>query len=219
MDKIAESRRLRSEGLSIKRIAKELCCSSSSVFRWTRDIVLSQEQVAALSKNSHGAEKRMAASKAFQTKCRQDRERWRDEGKERAKTGDWRHAMFCSLYWAEGGKQINHIVFANTDPMMVKFFYEFLVSEFDQDPSVEFVYHPWDVGFSIEKALDFWSSILGIDRNLVNPRTNKDKRVRSGRKKNRHQNGMCVIRLCSTRVAQHIYGALEIYGSTILCRK
>ena len=219
MDRIAEARRRRFDGQSIKKIAKDLCCSSSSVSRWVKDIVLSQEQVDALSNNAHGEEKRLKASRVFQDKCRLLRELWREEGKARAKAGDWRHAMFCSLYWAEGGKSINSLVFANTDPMMIKFFYDFLVSEFSQTPSVEFVCPPLDPEFSVDAALDFWASHLGLNRNSIKPRDNQDNRVRSGKKRNKHSYGMCVLKLGSTQVLQHVYGALEVYGSTVLCNK
>ena len=39
-----ESRRLRSEGLSITRIAKQLNVGKASVSYWVRDIVLTEEQ-------------------------------------------------------------------------------------------------------------------------------------------------------------------------------
>src|SRR5688572_3496121 len=48
-----EARRLRQQGMAIKRIAKQLSVSQSSVSIWVRDIVLSDEQMAALKLAQH----------------------------------------------------------------------------------------------------------------------------------------------------------------------
>lgn len=116
-----EARRLRREGLPVSAIATAVGASQSSVSRWTRDIALSPEQVAA---NARAAAAARAVAKS--TFHRRMRVRFQEEGRERARRGEPLHVAGCMLYWAEGSKDPNTAQIANSDPAMLEFFTSFL---------------------------------------------------------------------------------------------
>lgn len=208
--------RLREQGLSIKEIAREIPCSSSSVCKWVKHVRLSDDQRKRLSSLSRGARKNLKASRALSEKHKKIRQAWRDEGRKKAAEGDSFHAIGCALYWAEGKKNRNQVCLANTDTAMVKLFFDFLVKNFDVKPKVSFSYHEDEGNAPEPVARAFWANHLGISEDEVCSFANKDKRVRTGLKKKRHLYGMCILTLGSTRAAQHIYGALEVYGGVRL---
>lgn len=205
---------LRKEGLSMKEIARRISCSSSSVCLWVKDVEISAEQKKRLASLSHG--NRQKASRVYVEKCQNLREDWREEGREKARSGDLAHAIACTIYWAEGTKKKNLVSLANTDPQMIKLFYEFLVKNFNVKPKVSFSYHQDEGNASEPDTRAFWSNHLGVGEDEIHSFANKDKRARTGFKKNRHLYGMCILTLGSTAVAQHIYGALEVYGGVKL---
>lgn len=205
---------LRKKGLSIKEIAREISCSPGSVCLWVKGVEIDDKDRKRLLSRSHG--NRAKASAVYVEKCRVQREAWRNEGREKAKNGDCLHAVACSVYWAEGTKKKNTVSLANTDPEMIKVFFHFLVNTFGQKPKVSFSYHEDEGNAPEPVARAFWANHLGISEDEVCSFANKDKRVRTGLKKKRHLYGMCILTLGSTRAAQHIYGALEVYGGVRL---
>lgn len=208
---------LRGKGFSIKEIAHHLKVAVSSVSVWVRDVPLTNEQVTALNSNFRGRRNHLLASAANQAKQKRIREYWREQGRQRAIQKDWRHSAACSLYWAEGTKNRNAFTFPNNDPAMIKFLYRWVVEEFGKCPRVSFSYHEDEGNAPKQEAAMFWADILGVPIESVSSFANKDKRPRSGLKKNRHKYGMGILYLGSTQVCQHIYGALEVYSGVILC--
>ena len=128
--------------------------------------------------------------------------------------------MACGLYWAEGEKGRNSMRFSNTDPLMVKLFYDFLLAEFPQEKVViHFYYHDDLENSPPEEARSFWAKLLGLGESSVRSYKNTDARPRSGVKKNRHKHGICTLTVHSTRVVQHIYGALDEYAGVDVGKK
>jgi transcriptional regulator with XRE-family HTH domain len=121
----------RTEGLSLKVIARRLGVSVSSVSRWVRDIELTDEQAASLLIDAYnGHVKGRAIATALH---RQARLVAQEHGRMLARQGNARHASGCMLYWAEGSKRRNQVVFSNSDPEMIRFFVEFLRTYFAPD--------------------------------------------------------------------------------------
>src|SRR3954451_10093112 len=103
----ADARRLRSEGMPYKRIAKILGVSPASAFAWTSDIVLTPEQIAANLRGPRGpqnAEAQRQRAAAWSRRCRGRRIEYQQEGRARTRTRDPLHVACCMLYWAEGKK-------------------------------------------------------------------------------------------------------------------
>lgn len=129
--------------------------------------------------------------------------------------------MGCSLYWAEGTKKKNKVSLANTDGALVKVFYDFLDLYFPSKKhkiKIDFCFHGCDENASEEEGVRYWASLLSVPVDSVRAFPNKDKRPKTGKKKNRHRFGMCILTLDDTSVAQHIYGALEEYGNVVLVK-
>ena len=126
-DKRDEARRLRQEqGLAITDICKQLGVAKSSVSMWVRDIVLTEEQQAALHKQHYAywAQTRGAHTNAI--KGRERRVIYQEEGRQKAREGDPLHLAGCMLYWGEGAKNRNALKISNSDSGMLVFYMRFL---------------------------------------------------------------------------------------------
>lgn len=126
-DERREARRLRAvEGESIKQIARLLSVSPSTVSVWVRDIELTDEQHAALQERctSHNGQTVSAFRRSARARARRRAEQ--DHGRVLACSGDLLHQAGCMLYWAEGARERNAVVFTNSDPEMIRFFTSFL---------------------------------------------------------------------------------------------
>ena len=122
-----EARRLRrEEGLAIRLIAEQLGVSKSSVSVWTRDIELTEEQHERLRQANpiHNQQLRGQGSR------RRDRPLGaaRGAGARAGAAGqaDLLHLQGCMLFWAEGSRRRNSVVFTNSDVEMHRVFLRFL---------------------------------------------------------------------------------------------
>ena len=120
-----EARKLRKKGVSVKKIAQYLKVAKSSASVWTRDIILTVEQLENLRKSSlEGAERGRLKSSLLQ------KERWTKNMEEFKKIGianigklTDREFLIAglALYWGEGYKKGRRLQFCNSDPKMIKF--------------------------------------------------------------------------------------------------
>ncbi|MDP9189333.1 MAG: hypothetical protein M3O25_08805, partial [Actinomycetota bacterium] len=122
-----EARRLRREdGLAMRVIAARLGVALSSVSRWTREIALTEEQHERLreanpiyNQQLRGQDSRSASARAVRIAAQ-------EHGRTEAQKGDPVHLQGCMLYWAEGSKNRNRVVFTNADVEMHRAFVRFL---------------------------------------------------------------------------------------------
>lgn len=127
MAKLAEhelARELRRSGIPYKRIASRIGVSASSVYAWTKDIELTEEQKSFNLRGPRGPQnpevvRRRAESWA--ARCRAARLASQEDGRRAAREGDRLHQAGCMLYWAEGAKRRNTLQFTNSDPNMLAF--------------------------------------------------------------------------------------------------
>lgn len=214
----AAARRLRSEGLPYKRIAAMLRVGVASVYSWTRDIELTEEQKELNLRGPDGPlsrERVRRRAAAWSATCRRRRERWQDEGRRAARLGDPLHQAGCMLYWAEGARERNRIQFANSDPHMVVLFRRFLTDalaiEVDAITLAVNVYT--NNGLSIEEIELHWLDVLELPTSCVRAHTvNVRPASSSGRGAGRLPYGVCTLRVNSTRMVQHIFGAIQEYA-------
>ena len=122
----------------------------------------------------------------------------------------------CMLYWAEGAKERNVVKFANSDAAMVRFFVRFLKESFDV-PSADFrlrlnVYT--NNGLTVREIEDHWLGILRLPRSCLRGHSlNAYPTSSSGKKQKRLPYGVCFLTVAkSTRILQHIYGAIQEYS-------
>ena len=209
--KRAEARRLRAEvGMPLKRIAAELGVSLSSVSIWTRDIEITEEQ-----RRRNLTVATTARAETWIATNRRRREGYQDEGRAQARLGDPVHQAGCMLYWAEGRKSRNLLGFCNSDIEMVRFMRHFLRGYFDL-PDSKFavslnVYT--NNGLSIAEIEHHWLRALDLPASCLRKHTlDHLPTSSSGQARGRLPYGVCQLRVHSTRVLQHIYGAIQEYA-------
>lgn len=163
-----EARELRSQGVSVKTIAKTLGISKSTSSIWVRDIILSVEQLEALRQSSiKGSERgRLKGALAQKEKKRKLLEEAKIEGiKQLSQIQDKElFVMGLALYWGEGGKRSRRIEFCNSDPKMI----QFLLYWFKKYFSVQNEAFVCTVGINeIHKereqmVREYWSNVSGV---------------------------------------------------------
>ncbi len=119
------------------------------------------------------------------------------------------------LYWAEGAKARNTVKLSNSDPNMVRFFRRFLTESLGVP--VEKISVTLNVytnnGLTIDEIERHWLGFLELPASAARKHTlNHMPTSSSGRAKNKLPYGVCSLRVCSSRVVQHIYGAVQEYA-------
>jgi Putative ATPase subunit of terminase (gpP-like) len=213
-----QARALRARGLPYKRIAANIGVSVGSVYSWTRDIELSAEQRARNLRGPGGphdpARIRRAAA-TWAARCRAARESSQADGRAATREGNPLHLAGCMLYWAEGAKGRNQIKFSNSDPRMVVLFRRFLTDALaiERDEIHLSINVYTGNGLSIRQIERFWLDLLDLPRSSVRKHTlNHLPTSSSGRAKNKLPYGVCSLRVNSTWMLQHIYGAIQEYA-------
>ncbi|HLU10029.1 MAG TPA: hypothetical protein VK003_10220 [Oceanobacillus sp.] len=206
-----EARRLRAEGKSVREIAKLLNVSKASASIWVRDIPLSIEQIENLKKKQHrfGAQNKGASQN--REKFRKLRAAYQAEGRKKAREMRPLHLAGCMLYWAEGGKKKNSVYFVNSDPNMMQMFIRFLREEMhvaDEAMTVYIHCHSSEPD-EMRRIERYWLDVLSLPPSAL--RKTQVKKGSEYSQKTLH-NGVCGLRVNSTALVQHIYGAIQEYG-------
>lgn len=213
-DKREEARSLRRQGISIIVIARQLKAPKSSVSTWCRDIQLTPEQEAALQHSDARRKAQVKGAGANVAIHREKRRRYQEQGRQKACEGDPLHLAGCMLYWAEGSKRRNMVEFVNSDPEMMVLFNRFLREALSVDKEkVKFSIRCYmGNGVPLTEIEDYWSTLLDISKDNISLRTVDKKPTSSQQKGRKLQYGTCHIMVYSTRLIQHIYGAIQEYA-------
>jgi transposase-like protein len=207
-----EARRLRQEhGLSMKEIARTLGVSVSSVSLWVRDIELDEAKV--LSMRYRAARHR---SRASAESARTRRREAQASGRQLARHRDPLHIAGCMLFWAEGSRARNALVFTNSDPAMVRFFARFLRTCYGvSDERIRIVCNLFaDHADRVREVEDHWLEAAGLPRSQLRKSTINVYSKHSKRKRrNRLPYGTCRLVVCDTALVQSIYGAIQEYAA------
>ena len=119
------------------------------------------------------------------------------------------------LYWAEGAKERNLVKFANSDVAMVRFFVRFMRECFAVQPA-DFrlrlnVY--LNNGLSVRDIEEHWLGALELPRSCLRSHSLNAYPTSSSGKKRSLPYGVCFLTVAkSTRLVQHIYGAIQEYA-------
>ncbi len=212
-----EARRIRrEEGLSIGAIAKLLQCSKSSVSKWVREIPLTSEQVAKLMSRERASE--IAASHPNAPKQKFGIERAHIESSAMREVGvidrDKLRVIGAALYWAEGSKDRNEVVFVNSDPdmvrLMMRFFREVCNVEEARFRGALHIHPHLDV----EAAIWFWSSVAGIPVSQFHKTQVAVSKASIHHRADRLPNGTFRIRISDTRLHCQIMGWIRGMSKT-----
>jgi transcriptional regulator with XRE-family HTH domain len=205
-----EARRIRrEEGESMKRIARRVGVSVSSVSLWVRDIELSAEQRAELGNKVSGGWSANAIA------ARQRRSESQREGRERMRRSDCMFVAGCMLFWAEGDKSRNSVRMANSDPALLRVFVRFLRECYGAP--IDRIRITCNLfADHIERQCEieqFWLDELGLPRSCLLPSVvNVYSKYSQKKRKNKLPYGTCKVVYSDTRTVQSIYGAIQEYA-------
>jgi hypothetical protein len=205
------ARALRAEHATpVKELARLLGVSAGSISLWVRDIDIHPEQ---RRRNMSRAGK--VRGDAWRELNRERRRLYQEEGRRRARLNEPTHLAGCMLYWAEGSKGRNSLVLTNSDPNMLRFFRFFLRESLevpDDDLSVTLNVYLGN-GLSLEQIEGHWLDILELTRSSLRKHSINHFPTSSSGTKRSLPYGVCTIRARrSTRLLQHIYGAIQEYA-------
>lgn len=201
-----EAIHLRQTGMSVKKIARALSVSPSSVSSWVKDVVLSEEQKSILEFSNR------AGASARSDKCLDRRRAWQEQGKEMARSLGEKFRMGCVLYWCEGAKGRTTVDFCNSDAKMMSYFVWFLKEFFalgDRDITLTIrCYTNNGIGFDDIRL--FWLKELGLPEScmrkcLVNYKPSSS----YGTKKGKLLYGVAHLKVSSVEVVQKLFGAIK----------
>ena len=163
-----KARGLRRKGISVKKIAEYLKVSKSSASIWTRDIILTVEQLEKL-RNAmlHGSELGRIKGALVQKERRlKFIEESRNKGIAELSRINERELLIAglALYWGEGSKKSQEVEFCNSDPKMIQFLLLWLRKCFEIMPNeIKCCVGINQMHEKREKVVrDYWSKILGI---------------------------------------------------------
>jgi transposase-like protein len=203
----------RTEGASIKEIARRVGAAQSSISRWVRDVELADDQIVALLRRAREGQ---VKGRTMTHQMRRDaRSMAQEEGRELARARDGFHFGGCMLYWAEGEKDRNSLRFSNSDPEMVRFFVSFLRRYFDlEDREIRLTCYLFADHFEKQKEIEqFWLRVAQLpETSLLKSHVNVYSKYSTKKRMNRLPYGTVKITVNRTRVVQSIYGSIQEYA-------
>lgn len=213
-DKRAEARRLRQElGLSINQICKELGVAKSSVSVWVRDIQLTDEQKQALEQQHYAYRAQANGGATNSRKFRDIRRQYQEEGRATAQERDPLHIAGCMLYWGEGTKSRNSLTLANSDSALLCFYLRFLRQSLlvQNDQIALRIMCYTNNGLTQTDIENYWLETFQLPSECLK-KTAVNMQPRSSHQKGRKLlYGTCEIAIHSTRLIQHVLGAIQEY--------
>jgi transcriptional regulator with XRE-family HTH domain len=215
MDERAEARRLRrDDGLAMRAIAVRLGVAVSSVSTWTRDIPLTDEQHARLRAANPIYNQQVRGQGGRSASARAVRVAAQEHGRKMARKGESVHLGGCMLYWAEGSKNRNRVVFTNADVEMHRAFLGFLRDSYEVAPEqVTFrVNCHLNNGLSLAEIEGWWLDALGLPPECLRAATVNRASSASRWRRNVLVYGTASTCVHSTFIVQSIYGAIQEYG-------
>ncbi|MDQ4129935.1 MAG: hypothetical protein M3133_02915 [Actinomycetota bacterium] len=196
----ARARGLRAEGLKLAEIAERLGVSKSSVSLWVRDIPVVVER-----------RRRGPAAGAATLRRRKEAEIARLHKEAAQRIGQLSEREFLiagtALYAGEGAKGDGEVLFANTNPRLIRFFCAWLRHFFDIDETRLRCRLYLHEDLDLEAAVTFWSQLTDIPPNQFHKpyRAAADPTHRNAR----HEQGCLSVRYGCSRTHRTIIGLVE----------
>ena len=212
----AEARRLRrDDGLPLTAIADRLGVSKSSVSRWVRDIELRPAQHAALRLLNPRYNAQLRGQNHRRETARAERLVAQEHGRRLARQAEPLHIEGCMLYWAEGSKTRNTVIFVNSDADMMELFLRFLRHCYgvsDDEVALSVNCHI-DASCDPADVTRWWLERLGLPATSARaPTVNAVSSASRRRRGHVLPFGTARLVVHSTFVAQSIFGAIQEYS-------
>lgn len=210
-----EARVLRKEeGLSIGDIAKKVGVSKGTVSIWVRDIELTEKQNEVLRQKNPIYNCQTKGFKTTREKFKVNRILYQECGKKIAQKNDAEFISGCMLYWAEGTKSKNSVIFSNSDPEMILYFMNFLIKYFlvGKEDILLTINCFTDIK-SFDEIKYFWLNKLNLEENNLRKSTiNCYSKYSQKKRKNKLSYGTARITVHSTEIVHKIFGAIQFIG-------
>ena len=134
-----KAREMRSRGISLRTISKELSIAKSTAGLWTEDIILSVDQLEKIRKSwLKATESSRLKGSLMQKQRRLDLVKKMDDfglNKFKKLNSNEFFASGIALYWAEGSKKTRKLELCNSDPKMILFMLKWFRKYFKIDTS------------------------------------------------------------------------------------
>ncbi len=207
-----EARRIRvEEQMSLKDIAECLGVSKGSVSLWVRDLPLSKETIEErqLAGCFKGGKSRADDARAIRIQHQQT-------GRNMAQhQSDPLFMAGCMMHWAEGAKDKNRAKICNTDPHFLRLWLRFIMRFFDvQTEDFRLTINCYLNNGKTKRQIElYWLKQLNLPKSCLKATVIVTKHPMStGAKKNRHPYGVASVSVHSTKIVQHIWGAIKFMG-------
>ena len=119
------------------------------------------------------------------------------------------------LFWAEGSRNPNAVIFTNSDPDMVAFFVAFLRRQYAvPNAKIRLTCNLFaDHAERQSEIEDFWLDLLGLSRaSLCKSTVNTYSKYSQKKRRNKLPYGTCRIAVHDTGLVHELYGAIQEYG-------
>lgn len=204
------AKQLRLQGMSIKKIAKQLGIANSTASLWTRGITLTDDQREKLIKRIITDEQAVAHGNLFRNR----RLAAQNIGRERVYKEDPLYLAGCMLYWGEGNKSKNAITLANAEPAMLILFKKFLTKFFKiKNEDITITLNCYTDHHSFDEIKDYWLAKLNLPESCLRKSQVNNRPKSSKNKMNHSEYGTCYLCVCDTKIVQEIYGAIQEYAN------
>lgn len=199
------ARALRKRGLSYSEIAGRVGVSQSSLSLWLRDLPLEGKQLECMRKRclekSWLAGSRANRERRIKSSIEIIEEAWKQVS---TRTKDQFFVVGVMLYWAEGTKSLEMLIFSNSDPDMIRIMMQWF-RKYGEIPEKKFRIqvhiHSLHSRPQVEK---YWSQITGVPlRQFIKTQI---KETSLGHRKNILYNGTCCIRVSDRALFRRIVG-------------
>jgi len=205
----AQAHKLRKKGHSVRSIQKKLGVSKSSISLWTRDILLTAEQIKILENNRKKAGLKGSLIAATNKIKKRINETKKIVGKAKKEIGKLnkkdKFLIGIALYFAEGNKSGHNVAFTNSDSESMKFMINWFRNYCAVKEEKVRCYIYLHDNLNEKKVRKYWSQTLKISltqfRKTYIVKNNK-KRFR----KTKHINGICRISISDVNLLRRILG-------------
>jgi hypothetical protein len=208
---------LRKKGMSYSQIREKVLVSKSTLSIWLEEHPLSRERLRELRDLSP---QRIESFRATMKKKRDARIATQAVRAKKDLGKLSKRELFVAgffLFWGEGSKSRNgEVSLANTDPIMIKCFLEWLFLLECKREKIHFTLHLYE-DMDIQKELSYWSKMLGFPLSAFHKPYIKKSKLSEITYKHGYGHGTCNARYMSQDLNDYVRTGLlrirELYGS------
>lgn len=204
------ARKLRSEGVSINDILKQVPVAKSSVSTWVRDIELTEEQIDRIALKHVAARERSIQTKRFKREARIAAYYREADAAYETLSRNVDFMFGLALYIGEGSKKKESVLeITNCDPRVIQKGIQFFQKiGFTQDKlHCKIQLHPH---LPEDEVLAYWRQITGLGRPQFGKVIRAVSSARQGKTYNKQLYGTCTIAAYSTKMYYMLMRWMEL---------